>query len=38
MKEPISDLPEGNKTNETLEDILRKELGTDFEEQALELL
>lgn len=38
MKEPVKDLPEGNKTEETLENMLRKELGTDFEERALELL
>jgi len=35
MKEPITD---ANKTDETLEEILRKELGTDFDDQALELL
>jgi len=38
MKEPIADLPESNHTDETQEDNLRKELGTDFCELALELL
>jgi len=35
MKEPIE---KGNKTADTLEENLRKELGTDFDELALELL
>jgi hypothetical protein len=38
MKEPITDLPEGNEITETMKEILRKELGTDFDDQALELL
>jgi len=34
MKEPIE---KGNKTDKMLEDVLKKELGTDFDDQALEL-